>query len=139
MVTVSGNSNPTNPTTINSSELTDKNRRDVGTFRDRLETETSRPRPQPWLCSVVCHYTAGLTGVVGIRWINREQGGRTPVEQRLRMLRVEQTDTFIGWNQCYFSNANEYENGNDNCCHAFYKNENYDDANLYETRIIWKR
>ena len=23
-------------------------RRDVGTFRDRLETETSRPRPQPW-------------------------------------------------------------------------------------------
>jgi len=23
-------------------------RRDVGTSRDRLETETSRPRPQPW-------------------------------------------------------------------------------------------
>jgi len=24
-------------------------RRDVGTSRDRLETEMSRPRPQPWL------------------------------------------------------------------------------------------
>jgi len=24
-------------------------RRDVGTSRNRLETETSRPRPQPWV------------------------------------------------------------------------------------------
>ena len=29
------------------------------------------------------------------RWINRGQGGRTSVEQRLQTLRVEQTDTFI--------------------------------------------
>ena len=30
------------------------------------------------------------------QWINRGQGGRTSVEQRLQTLRVEQTDTFIG-------------------------------------------
>ena len=38
-------------------------RRDVGTSRDRLETETSRPRPQPWVVVPVHVFWLPLTYV----------------------------------------------------------------------------
>jgi len=49
-------------------------RRDVGTSRDRLETETSRPRPQPWIIMLCTMRQIGLPVPVTTHWIGLYKG-----------------------------------------------------------------